>query len=300
MTSSQVSFPLRGVIGIVADNAEKTLATALSAGLQCIEVRADLLLDTGLNIEQLMQIVEQARRQDLACLFTLRHPEHGGTFQGSEAQRAAISRQALAAGADLIDLEWGSQAAELALDELAPQMILSHHDFNAMLGETELATLTDSMIAAGPAAIKVVPTASCLADSARMLHWVAEGSSKTTVARIGFAMGAAGACSRILTIAYGAPITYASFGAPVAPGQVAIDELLNVYRAADLNQQTRVIGIVGNDAEATAAAEALNQRLQVDQGHAVGIPFSLSLGNELEAQKDILRIDEVRLIEVRK
>ncbi len=58
-------------------------------------------------------------------------------------------------------------------------------------------------------------------------------------------MGAAGAASRILTIGYGAPITYAAFGEAVAPGQVPMHELIDIYRADQLNAKTRVYGIAG-------------------------------------------------------
>ncbi len=50
------TFPLRGVIGIVA-NAASELDLAASKRLQCVEVRADLLLDTGLSLDNVMHIV---------------------------------------------------------------------------------------------------------------------------------------------------------------------------------------------------------------------------------------------------
>ena len=220
------TFPLRGVIGIVA-NAASELDLAASKRLQCVEVRADLLLDTGLSLDHVLHIVEQAQERDLACLFTLRHPSHGGKFDGNEQQRVEINRQALAEGADLIDLEWGTEAAEQLLSEDAP-MILSHHDFEGMPEEHELTALTESMSKAKPRAIKIVPTAATPADAARILRWV--GDADGDILRIGFAMGAAGACSRVLTIAFGGPITYASLGRSVAPGQVALDDLLELYR----------------------------------------------------------------------
>ena len=39
-------FPLNGVIGIIANHPNE-LDLALESGLQCVEVRADLLLDAG-------------------------------------------------------------------------------------------------------------------------------------------------------------------------------------------------------------------------------------------------------------
>jgi 3-dehydroquinate dehydratase-1 len=220
------TFPLRGVIGIVA-NAASELDLAASKGLQCVEVRGDLLLYGGLSLDEVIQIVERAQELKLACLFTLRHPTHGGKFNDTEQQRVLINRRALAAGADIIDLEWGTEAAAQLLSENVP-LILSHHDFDGMIDERELATLTEVMSKAQPRAIKIVPTAATPSDAARILRWVADAD--VDIVRIGFAMGAAGACSRVLTMAFGAPITYASFGRPVAPGQVDIDDLLELFR----------------------------------------------------------------------
>lgn len=208
-------------------NAASELDLAATRRLQCVEVRGDLLLDGGLSLDDVMQVIEQAHERDLSCLFTLRHPGHGGTFDGTEQQRVQINRRALAAGADMVDLEWGTEAAEQLLSEDTP-MVLSHHDFEGMPNGHELTALTESMSAAKPRAIKIVPTAATPADAARILRWVAAADGD--ILRIGFAMGAAGSCSRVLSIAFGAPIAYASFGRPVAPGQVPIDDLLELYR----------------------------------------------------------------------
>ena len=284
-------FPLKGVIGVVANSAAE-LDMAVANKLHCVEIRADLLLAAGLALNAVIDIIRQAKQQQLACLFTLRHPSHGGKFPGDEQQRVAINRQALDAGADIIDLEWGSEAAEPLLAEHVP-LILSQHDFNAMLDETALAELTKRMLAAKPSAIKVVPTATSLADAARMLRWVEEADNDG-VPRIGFAMGALGACSRILTLAFGAPITYASFGEPVAPGQIAIDDLLNRYRAMALNRQTRIVAVVGNDEFSATTVASINQQFQTATCNVIGLPFAPESLDELLALKGSMRIDDIR------
>ena len=59
-------------------------------------------------------------------------------------------------------------------------------------------------------------------------------------------MGEVGLFSRVLSLAWGAPFTYASLGASVAPGQVTLEDLLELYRAPSLTSETRVFGLVGN------------------------------------------------------
>ncbi|MEM7260261.1 MAG: type I 3-dehydroquinate dehydratase, partial [Pseudomonadota bacterium] len=228
-----------GVIGVVAESADE-LELASEKALQCVELRADLLLDNGLSEADLFALVKAGKQAGLGVLFTLRHPTHGGTFQGSEADRVSISLEAVSAGADLFDLEWGSEAAA-SVQQDAPPMILSHHDFNCMPTAAELHELTEQMERTAARAIKVVPTASRLEDALTMLKWA--GQSNGNISRIGFAMGEAGACSRILTTAMGGEITYASFGAPVAPGQIDINQLIAQYRIAELNRDTLITAV---------------------------------------------------------
>ena len=84
--------------------------------------------------------------------MTLRHPSHGGTFSGTEDERVEINQKALEAGADLIDLEWASDASEVMVQKQAP-MVISHHDFEGMLSEEELNDLSGKMEALAPRAI---------------------------------------------------------------------------------------------------------------------------------------------------
>lgn len=267
--SSLDQFPLHGVIGVVANGADE-IALACERKLQSIEVRADLLLDTGLSVDDILELVKFAKKQQLACLFTLRHPDHGGTFSGSESERVSINRKALEVGVDICDVEWDTNAALQLLADDAP-VILSYHNFSGMPDETALTELTRSMSAVRPKGIKVVPTAESLADASRMLSWVEDAHDN--IRRIGFAMGEAGECSRILTLAYGAPVTYATFGKTVAPGQIDIDLLLTQYRAQLLNTETTVVAVSGSQKFCTATVLELNERYQSLSENRVAIAF---------------------------
>ena len=52
-------FPLNGVIGIIANHPNE-LDLALESGLQCVEVRADLLLDAGISLNQILKLIQDA------------------------------------------------------------------------------------------------------------------------------------------------------------------------------------------------------------------------------------------------
>lgn len=224
-------FPLQGIIGIVGNHPNE-VDMAVDCNLKCVEVRSDLLINAGFSVDQVLEIVASARQKELGCLVTHRRVDHGGKFSGSEQDRVDFCLRAVAAGAQIIDAEWDSESGEKLIAEGVPT-ILSYHDFHGMTEAAELQHITDIMLAKQPAALKVVPTASCIADSARMLHWVADRNDGPV--RIGFAMGAAGEISRVITLKAGAPITYASFGQSVAPGQISIEDLQSLYQIEGLN-----------------------------------------------------------------
>ena len=270
-------FPLKGVIGIIANHPNE-LENALESKLSCVEIRADLLLDAGMTIDQVLTLVRNTKSKEVASLLTLRHPTHGGKFYGSEAERIQINSAALEAGTDIIDLEWGSDAAEGMRQKKTP-MVLSHHDFDGMPTLQELQKMTMEMEKFGPKAIKVVPTASELLHSFQMLDWVQ--NAKDGISRIGFAMGIDGTSSRVLTTAYGAPITYASFGEAVSPGQLSMNELLELYWVPNLSQDSEIYALAGDQVQESSLIKTINQRFQSQKKNAVCIPLETKDFDEL-------------------
>lgn len=283
---SSKPFPLRGVIGVVANSADE-IDQAASQNLQCVEIRADLLLGNQLSLEDVLALIARAKSAGIATLLTLRHPSQGGKFGGSEQDRVDINRRALVAGADIIDLEWQSEAADAMLAEGAP-MILSHHDFNSMPDTATLAKITTSMLEQKPTAIKLVPTAVKTDDAIRMLQWVADADRD--IARIGFAMGEAGECSRILTTLCGAPITYTSFGPAVAPGQIELDKLLDQYRVMRMDHDTTVVAV---SAAQPGQVEELNREFARSCQNTVAVGFPVHAVELLQRNRELLRLREM-------
>ncbi len=284
------SFPLKGIIGVIANNASE-LDQAVHRKLQCVEVRADLLLEQGMQLDALMLLIGDVRKLGLGCLVTVRHPSHGGKFTGSEAERVAINCKALAAGADIVDVEWDSEAAVSLLQQGAP-LVLSYHNFSAMPDNQKLAELTQQIIEMQPLAVKVVPTAGSLEDACAMLRWVEQGAGHS-VRRIGFAMGSAGAFSRILTTAFGGAVSYGSFGEAVAPGQVDLDHMLNRYRINEHTAGTQLVAVVGSMAYCDRKVAELNQQYATDRINQVAIGFDSRDKTTLETHRRLLRLVDV-------
>ena len=281
------SFPLSGVIGIIA-NSRDEIAQATQRNLQCVEMRPDLLLHQGFSLEEVMSIVEEVVTAGLRCLFTMRRHDHGGKFTGSDKDQMDLCLQAIAAGAHIVDVEWDSECAAQLIAQGVPT-ILSQHDFNATPSDEELASVTDHITAMNPAAIKLVPTANCFEDSVRILRWVDQ--AKEGMPRIGFAMGGIGEYSRILARRFGSPITYATFGAPVAPGQIDIDHLLHRYHAQSIDRKVRIVGVV----ESEKWLEKLNGPGETDNARSVAVPIVFEDVDEVKKNAEFLGMDSILL-----
>ncbi len=292
MTDSQIAFPLSGVIGIV-DSSKSQLDLAQRFGLNCVEIRADLLSSTaGMSDTEVLSVVNATKDAGLACLYTLRHADQGGTFAGSENERVALCKNALEAGADIIDLEFDTESATAMSNSSAP-MILSYHNFDCMLDDAELTKLSAAMEALSPAAVKIIPTGQSLADAAMMMNWV--GNAGASVKRIGFSMGSDGGVGRVLALKCGSPITYASFGEPVAPGQVDIKLLVERYKCMSMTANTKVIAVIGEDASIERFYS--EQRSGAESGGAVAtqvcIAFSITDTMVVEKWQKELNISEI-------
>lgn len=269
-------FPLEGIIGVVGTSAGE-VDLAVEQGLSCVEVRADLLVDSGLTQNEVLEIISKIKACGLKSLFTMRRFDHGGKFSGTEEDRFDFCFRAFEAGAHVVDVEWDSACAADLIGSNIPT-ILSHHDFHQTPGPEELERLTNEMLAKKPAALKIASTATSLADSVQMLQWVSEQKGPR---RIGFAMGAYGACSRILTTVFGGPITYASFGESLAPGQLSIDEMQSVYSREETSSDTRLIGLLGDEKQTQQWARQINASGWAKQEDWLGVPITVDSQQEL-------------------
>lgn len=285
-------FPITGGLGILAGS-EREIAPWIEAiearqiaGLGGVEIRADLLKSPEFALRLVERLCEA-----VPILFTARLKEQGGAYGGTETDRVRLYNDAVAAGAVLIDVEWGSDAA-VELTKAGLPVIISQHDFGGMIDRSALAALTEEAATLGPRAIKVVPTATSPIDGVRMLEWVSEAPSDGP-RRIGFAMGELGTFSRILSLAWGAPFTYASFGGAVAPGQVSFHDLTALYRAANITRESRVFGVIGQPVTHSLSPAMHNPPLAARSLDAVYLPLALSQFDDLPPLVDALGIDGV-------
>ena len=173
-------------------------------------------------------------------LATFRSPEQGGNRQLTVEQRKDFWKN-LPPSFRAADLEENLVDIQTAAENL----ILSFHDFDGVPND-----LTDiyKRLAAQDGIIKIAVQTNDITDAIPLwkLLEIAKSDDRQLIP---IAMGEAGKWTRILGLANGSPLTYASLesGSETAPGQISAKDLVELYRAKTLDEKTAVYGIIGGN-----------------------------------------------------
>lgn len=232
MTHPKICVP---VVGSNASECE--LLFQKSAGADFIELRADYLKKP----EEAPLIV---KKSGLPVIATCRPVKRGGKYGESEEARLRILVECARAGAAFVDLEFEcskSPEAAKAIKEIkktGAKLILSVHDFKKTPSLEELKQLVSEQRKLGADLSKIVTTAKDFGDNQRIFNLLlCEADKKPVVA---FCMGELGVSSRILSPMFGGAFTFAciEYGLESAPGQVSLQDLIDIYRVILRSQQT--------------------------------------------------------------
>jgi 3-dehydroquinate dehydratase/shikimate dehydrogenase len=213
------------------DQALSEMQEARRLGADLCELRADYLKDP--DLEKIL------RAKPLPVLVTVRPAWEGGQYRGDESVRLGMLEDACLHGADWIDVEF---RAYKDFDRREAKLVVSYHDFEKTPDDLE--KTARKMAELSPALVKVACQARGIADLERMI--ALQKSFPSPIAVI--AMGEFGEPLRILHAKYGGWLTFASIraGAETAPGQLTLEELVRLYQAKTIDDQTEVYGVVGN------------------------------------------------------
>ncbi|MBI4491475.1 MAG: type I 3-dehydroquinate dehydratase [Chloroflexi bacterium] len=240
--------------------AEALATLAAAAGrADMVELRLDLI--QGYDLERLLAA------RPCAAIATLRPRRQGGAYVGDEATRLEALGRAARLGAEWVDVELD---AAVSLGRLDPaRRIVSHHDFVAVPPQPDL--LMAALWRAGADAAKLAAMVHAPAELAPLARLLAEAPGPSIV----LGMGPAGVASRLLCLRSDACLlTYlaAGPGRGTAPGQLALDDAEEVYRARAIGPATRFVGYLGGaeEREALRAANAELARVGLD---AVCVPL---------------------------
>jgi 3-dehydroquinate dehydratase-1 len=210
---------------LAAENASDLAAQAKNAfdlGADFIEARLDFIAP-----EHVMQAADGIDKD--RAVFTLRSKTQGGRFSGTEEERVKLLRKLAEKRPMLVDVELETLQAN---DNLADYLelasiptLVSWHDFEKTPPNDEIADIITEMRLYSNY-VKVVTTAKSVEDSVRLMSLY---ENSLGLHPIIFAMGEAGVVTRVLCALYGAPYTYAALEKAVAPGQLTIAQMKQLF-----------------------------------------------------------------------
>jgi 3-dehydroquinate dehydratase type I len=186
------------------------------------EVRIDLIGDGW------EKLAGQLAKPWIACN---RIVKEGGRWRGTEEARIAALFRALDLGAAIVDIELATPDINKVVSAIKgrAKCLISYHDLKRTSTVDRLRSIIRRELDAGADIGKVVTTARDFADNLRILQLIPEFPLSKIVA---FAMGEAGAISRVFCPLVGGAFTYAAAkkGREAAPAQLTVGELRNIYR----------------------------------------------------------------------
>lgn len=220
----------------------------------------ELRLDGVASVDVSAALANRAKPVVVTC----RPVWEGGRFEGSEDDRHAILAQALALGAEFVDVEFRASFAPGLIARAPERVIVSAHDFSGVPADP--GALADAMRATGAATIKVAVAAKRLTDTLALVDIGARGDA------IVIAMGDAGVVTRLLPERFHSRWTYA--GNAVAPGQVPVERMLSTFRYREVSSQARLFGVVSPNAMYSLSPAMHNAAFAAAGFDAVYVPMA--------------------------
>ena len=264
-----------------ASELERIALHAIAAGERFFEFRLDLLDKPQSGIDVIRLIRKRSPRTTI--LATCRQRSNGGAFKDGTLKQVELLHQAIAAGAQLIDLEIESaKQLPAALENLRSKagLVLSYHNF---LKTPPLDSVVRQLKKFPADIYKVATTAQKPSDNLRILELP---SQHPDIQLVVMAMGETGTSTRVLGPARGSIFTFAfpetapTSGnlatKPTAPGQMTTSLLRKRYRLTKLNIDTKVLGVAAYPA-GHSMSPALHNRVFQSLGiDAVFLPFEVA------------------------
>ncbi|MBT4260797.1 MAG: shikimate dehydrogenase [Nitrospina sp.] len=232
-----------------------------------LELRLDLMSDY--DLEALLAASTKP------CIVTNRTKREGGQFSGSEEDRIEILKQAIAAGAEYVDIETSTpkQLLKPFLEsERKSKVILSYHNFTDT--PEEIGHLYELMCAMPADILKIVTYAREINNNLALFELLRR-SKKDDKKLIALCMGEKGEVSRILSPLLGGFLTFGSLetGKETAPGQITSSKLRDIYRVCDKRDSFKIYGVIGNPVYKSMGYLIHNRAFKEIGSNDIYIPF---------------------------
>jgi 3-dehydroquinate dehydratase / shikimate dehydrogenase len=257
------------VTGRTLDVCRRT-AEETAVPIHAVELRADYL-----DSSELASLARFPKMVGKPVILTVRKPEDGGKFSGTERERASLLARAVSERGpaySFLDLELGTEMKQVsaACRKHGTVIIRSFHDFSGVPPDMS-AVLKKAGKKRGEIA-KVAVTPKSTADLFSLLRAARKNQSSSRQIIIG--MGPFGVPVRILAEKFGSWISYCSSASePAAPGHMNPETMENLYRFSTISENTAVYGIIGDPVLHTKSPLIHNPAFAYYNFDAVYVPF---------------------------
>ena len=259
------------ICAVVAEASAREAAVQLRHALRetpTVELRLDWLKSDS-ERRHFLAWLSRNRPRRAVLIATCRRREGGGLLVGSVRDGLRWLARAGDAGCLWCDLEVETLRRlprnSLRKYGLPRRILLSLHDFRRM---PPLHAALGARWRGQVDAIKVAGTARTIVDSTRLLRFAAKSRNCVAVP-----MGEVGLPARLLALREGSALAYAPVSAATASGQVSFQDMKHLYRAHELNRQTRVFGVIGNPIAHSLSPLLHNTAFVARRINAVYLPF---------------------------
>lgn len=232
-------------------------------GAKLVEMRVDWIL-RPVNIKRLFA------ERPCPIVFTCRREQDGGKWSRTESERQILLRSAIVAGVDYVDLE--EDIASSIPRYGKTKRIISYHNFRET--PQNLWEIHARMAKCDPDIIKIATLSHSQHDNLRVMRMIQESK----IPMIGLCMGEVGMPTRILCGKFGSPLTYASLHTEraLAPGQLTIREMQEVYRFDSIRPDTEVYGVIADPVAHSLSPRIHNAGFHAIKANKVYVPFRVS------------------------
>ncbi len=238
------------------------------ANADLVELRLDTVSDPN--------VAGALAGRKFPVIVTCRPAWEGGQFKGSEEERKQILRDALARGAEYVDIEWKAGFTDLLASSAGRRVVISSHDFDGV--PADLVGRTQAMRATGAEVVKVAVKTSKLTDCLPLLDLGAQVARQGTVL---IGMGECGVATRVLARKFGSLWTYA--GGERQVGQLTPSDLVDTYRFKALTETTDIYGLVGSPISHSVSPAMHNAAFAAMRYDAVYLPFPAASAEDFVA-----------------
>lgn len=254
-------------VSVCAETADEMIANIKSAEefADVIEVRFDCLRSD--EVEPLEALINNSGHRSL--IATYRSHVQGGNNFASLDDRIQFWRMTK-------EQFWAADVEEDVFLFAGGwrKRIGSFHDFNETPDNLDL--VYERLLSSGADVIKISAQANDISDSVAVWRLL-ERAKADRKNIIPIAMGEAGKWTRILGLAHGSYITYASLdeGLETADGQIAVKDLIETYRVKELDLNTKVFGVMGDPVSESLSPFMHNPAFLAKNINAVFIPLQI-------------------------